>query len=142
MPLPGMPRPLRSRSTMETAITRGVEVSVESFYLAEQSDPAREQYAFAYRVRLKNRGGEQVQLLSRHWIITDSTGTVRHVKGPGVVGEQPVLEPGEEFEYVSGSQLESPMGTMEGTYQMISSAGEEFDIRIPLFTLSVPGTLN
>ncbi|HKI98585.1 MAG TPA: Co2+/Mg2+ efflux protein ApaG [bacterium] len=127
---------------METATTRGVQVDVEAFYLDDQSQPTERQYAFAYRVHLKNVGEVRVQLLSRHWIITDSTGTVRHVKGPGVVGEQPVLEPGEEFEYVSGSQLESPMGTMEGTYQMISSAGEEFDIRIPLFTLSVPGTLN
>jgi ApaG protein len=127
---------------METATTRGVQVSVESFYLDEQSSPAEGQYAFAYRVRLKNVGEERVQLLSRHWIITDSTGTVRHVKGPGVVGEQPVLDPGQEFEYVSGSQLESPMGTMEGTYQMVTAAGDAFDIRIPLFTLAVPGTLN
>jgi ApaG protein len=127
---------------METAVTRGVQVSVESFYLEAQSDPAERQFAFAYRVRLKNVGGERVQLLSRHWIITDSTGTVRHVKGPGVVGEQPVLDPGQEYEYVSGSRLESPMGTMEGTYQMVTATGEEFDIRIPVFTLSVPGTLN
>ena len=127
---------------MESATTRGVQVSVESFYLEEQSNPSEQQYAFAYRVRLKNLGEERVQLLSRHWIITDSVGKVRHVKGPGVVGEQPELEPGEEFEYVSGSRLESPMGTMEGTYQMVNAAGEAFDIRIPVFTLSVPGMLN
>jgi ApaG protein len=119
-----------------------VQVSVECFYLDDQSNPAEKQFAFAYRVHLKNVGQERVQLLSRHWIITDSTGTVRHVKGPGVVGEQPLLEPGQEYEYVSGSRLESPMGTMEGTYQMVNAEGEEFDIRIPLFTLSVPGTLN
>jgi ApaG protein len=127
---------------METAVTRGVRVSVESFYLEEQSKPGEQQFAFAYRVRLKNEGGERVQLISRHWIITDSVGKVRHVKGPGVVGEQPVLEPGQEFEYVSGSQLESPMGTMEGTYQMVGADGAQFDIRIPVFTLAVPGTLN
>lgn len=127
---------------METETTRGVQVSVESFYLEEQSNPDAEQYAFAYRVRLKNVGAERVQLISRHWVITDSAGKVRHVKGPGVVGEQPQLDPGQEYEYVSGSQLESPMGTMEGTYQMVNDAGEEFEIRIPVFTLSVPGTLN
>lgn len=127
---------------METATTRGVQVSVESFYLDEQSDPGKQQFAFAYRVRLKNVGDARVQLVSRHWIITDSVGKVRHVKGPGVVGEQPVLEPGQEFEYMSGSQLESPMGTMEGTYQMVGPDGGEFDIEIPLFTLAVPGTLN
>lgn len=127
---------------METATTRGVQVSVESFYLDEQSNPGEKQYAFAYRVRLKNVGEERVQLISRHWVITDSVGKVRHVQGPGVVGEQPVLDPGQEYEYVSGSQLESPMGTMEGTYQMVTDGGEEFDIRIPVFTLSVPGTLN
>ena len=127
---------------METETTRDVQVSVESFYLEEQSNPAEGQYAFAYRVHLKNTGQERVQLISRHWIITDSTGSVRHVKGAGVVGDQPVLEPGQEYEYMSGSRLESPMGTMEGTYQMVTADGEMFDIRIPLFTLAVPGTLN
>jgi ApaG protein len=127
---------------METQTTQDVQVSVESFYLHEQSNPDAHQFAFAYRVRLKNLGKTRVQLVSRHWIITDSVGKVRHVKGPGVVGEQPVLDPGEEFEYMSGSQLESPMGTMEGTYQMIGPEGERFDIRIPMFTLAVPGTLN
>ncbi len=127
---------------METATTRDVQVSVEVFYMEDQSSPPERQFAFAYRVRLKNLGAARVQLLSRHWVITDSVGTVRHVKGPGVVGEQPVLEPGQEFEYVSGSRLESPMGTMEGTYQMVGADGEQFDIRIPLFTLAVPGTLN
>ncbi len=127
---------------MESATTRGVQVDVESFYLQEQSDPEQNVYSFAYRVRLRNVGGETVQLISRHWIITDSTGDVRHVEGPGVVGEQPRLRPGEEFEYMSGSRLQSPMGTMEGTYQMVNDAGDSFDIRIPLFTLAVPGALN
>lgn len=127
---------------MPTAITREVQVSVECFYLAEQSHPDRNEFGFAYQVRLKNLGQETVQLLNRHWIITDSTGKVHEVKGPGVVGEQPVLRPGEEYEYTSGSRLESPMGTMEGTYQMVNQDGETFDIQIPLFTLEVPGTLN
>jgi ApaG protein len=127
---------------METQTTQDVQVSVESFYLQEQSNPDAHQFAFAYRVRLKNLGKTRVQLISRHWIITDSVGKVRHVKGPGVVGEQPVLDPGQEFEYMSGSQLESPMGTMEGTYQMVGPDGERFDIHIPMFTLAVPGTLN
>lgn len=127
---------------MDTAVTREVEVSVESFFLESESDPEQNRYSFAYRVQLKNLGRETVQLLSRHWIITDSIGKVQHVKGPGVVGEQPVLKPGASYEYTSGSRLESPMGTMEGTYQMVTDEGENFDIRIPMFTLAVPGTLN
>ncbi len=127
---------------METAITRDVEVSVAAFFLENESDPDNNNFSFAYKVQLKNLGQETVQLLSRHWIITDSVGKVQHVKGPGVVGEQPVLRPGEDYEYTSGSRLESPMGTMEGTYQMVTQDGEHFDIKIPLFTLAVPGTLN
>ena len=127
---------------MDTAVTREVEVSVESFFLESESNPEQNRYSFAYRVQLKNLGRETVQLLSRHWIITDSIGKVQHVKGPGVVGEQPVLKPGASYEYTSGSRLESPMGTMEGTYQMVTDEGENFDIRIPMFTLTVPGTLN
>lgn len=127
---------------METAVTRDVEVQVESFYLEQESSPDQNTFSFAYRVQLKNLGGETVQLLSRHWIITDSVGKVQHVKGPGVVGEQPVLKPGQAYEYTSGSRLESPMGTMEGTYQMVNQDGEHFDIQIPVFTLAVPGTLN
>ena len=127
---------------METAVTREVEVSVESFFLESESDPEQNRFSFAYRVQLKNLGGETVQLISRHWIITDSVGKVQHVKGPGVVGEQPVLKPGASYQYTSGSRLESPMGTMEGTYQMVTDEGENFDIQIPMFTLAVPGTLN
>ena len=127
---------------MDTAVTREVEVSVESFFLESESDPEANRFSFAYRVQLKNLGGETVQLVSRHWIITDSIGKIQHVKGPGVVGEQPVLKPGTSYQYTSGSRLESPMGTMEGTYQMVTDEGENFDIRIPMFTLVVPGTLN
>lgn len=127
---------------MEKAVTRDVEVQVESFFLPAQSEPDEQVYSFAYRVKLRNLGGETVQLLSRHWLITDSNGQQRNVRGPGVVGEQPVLAPGESFEYVSGSQLETPVGTMEGTYQMVNGEGEPFDVQIPMFTLSVPGTYN
>jgi ApaG protein len=127
---------------METAITRGVEVSVESFFLEGQSDPGRNLYSFAYKVSLKNHGSEPVQLISRHWIITDSTGEVTHVKGEGVVGEQPVLGPGQDYEYASGSRLESPLGTMHGTYRMRTETGEMFDAEIPVFTLSAAGPPN
>lgn len=127
---------------MPTAVTSEVQVTVDAFFLEEESDPDSHRYAFAYRVRLKNLGKETVQLLTRHWIITDSNGRVREVKGDGVVGEQPVLAAGEAFEYVSGSHLQTPVGTMEGTYQMTNEAGEQFDVKIPLFTLEVPGTMN
>lgn len=127
---------------MNKMVTRGVQVSVESFYLEHDSRPDENKFTFAYRIQLKNLSEETVQLISRHWIITDSVGKVQHVKGPGVVGEQPVLKPGQEYEYTSGSRLESPMGTMEGTYQMVNDDGLEFEIKIPMFTLAVPGTLN
>ena len=126
---------------MESAHTQGIEVSVESFFLDEESDVEQDQYVFAYRVRLKNHSDRTVQLISRHWIITDSNGTVRQVKGAGVVGQQPVMAPGEEHQYTSGSQLESPMGTMHGTYQMRDEAGEMFDVEIPVFTLSAGNKL-
>lgn len=127
---------------METETTHDVQVSVESFFLEGQSDMDKEVYAFAYRIHLKNLGSETVQLLRRHWIITDSIGKVTHVEGDGVVGETPVLPPGEEYDYMSGSSLKSPMGTMEGTYQMVNQEGETFDVKIPVFTLAVPGKIN
>ena len=126
---------------METANTQGIEVSVESFFLDDESDVEKERYVFAYRVRLKNHSDRTVQLISRHWIITDSSGTVRQVKGEGVVGQQPIMAPGEEHQYTSGSQLESPLGTMHGTYQMRDEAGEMFDVEIPVFTLSAGNKL-
>ncbi len=129
-------------SELESATTEEIEVSVESFFLAEQSDIANNEYAFAYRVHLKNRGDRTVQLISRHWIITDSSGRESHVKGEGVVGQQPILAPDEEYEYVSGSQLESPLGTMHGTYQMRYETGEMFDAEIPVFTLTAVGFMN
>ena len=127
---------------MERAVTREVQVSVECFFLEHESVPDLERYSFAYKIRLKNLGHTRVQLISRHWIITDGTGEERHVHGDGVVGKQPMLEPGEEFEYMSGSLLPTPVGTMQGTYQMINDAGEVFDVQIPVFTLAVPGAFN
>jgi len=127
---------------MPKALTRNLEVSVDSFFLEDQSDADGNVYAFAYRVRLKNRSDNAVQLISRHWIITDSSGKVSHVKGEGVVGQQPVLAPGGDYEYVSGSRLESPLGTMHGTYQMRTESGEMFDAEIPVFTLSANRLLN
>ncbi|MBC8258185.1 MAG: Co2+/Mg2+ efflux protein ApaG [SAR324 cluster bacterium] len=127
---------------MEEAVTEGVQVQVEAFYLDEHSVPEDEHYVFAYRIRLKNLSSRKVQLLSRHWIITDSNGDTNEVRGEGVVGEQPILEPNEEYQYTSGSQLKSAMGTMQGSYQMITTEGEEFEITIPCFTLAVPGVIN
>ncbi|MBF0279894.1 MAG: Co2+/Mg2+ efflux protein ApaG [SAR324 cluster bacterium] len=127
---------------MVEATTRGVTVFVESFYIEEHSEPDEEHYVFAYRIRLHNRSEQTVQLISRHWIISDSNGETSEVKGEGVVGEQPILVPGGEHEYMSGSHLKSPMGTMHGTYQMQIKEGEMFDAEIPCFTLAVPGVIN
>ena len=123
-------------------VTEGIRVRVLPRYLPEHSDPEANRFVFGYRITIENEGDETVQLLTRHWIITDSTGKVTEVKGEGVVGKQPVLEPGESFEYMSGSRMESPMGTMHGTYQMVGHDGEPFDIEIPAFTLAVPGAIN
>jgi len=127
---------------METATTHGVEVSVESFYLPDHSAPEENRYVFAYRIRLKNHSEVMVKLLRRHWIITDSNGEVNEVKGVGVVGEQPILTPGGEYEYTSGSHLKSPMGTMHGTYEMLTHTAENIEVTIPCFSLEVPGVLN
>ena len=127
---------------MEKAETEGVQVIAESFYLESESNPDEGIYIFAYRIKIKNFGQRTVKLLRRHWIISDSNGDVNHVRGDGVVGEQPVLESGDEYEYTSGSRLKSVMGTMEGSYVMTNSEGYEFEVMIPCFTLSVPGVIN
>jgi ApaG protein len=124
------------------AITRGVRVRVESEYSADRSDPSKHQWFFLYTISIANEGPETVQLLTRHWIITDGTGHVDEVRGPGVVGKQPTLKPGESFEYTSGCPLATPFGVMEGTYQMVSENGDRFDVKIAPFTLSEPYTVH
>ncbi len=123
------------------AVTRGVRVRVQSEYTPNQSQPARNQWFFLYTVTISNEATDTVQLLTRHWIITDGTGHVEEVRGPGVVGKQPTLRPGESFQYTSGCQLTTPFGVMEGSYQMISDTGERFDAKIAPFTLSEPYTV-
>ena len=113
-------------------------MSVEPTYLEARSSPKTSQYFWAYRVIIENQGSETVQLLSRHWMITNARGEFTEVKGPGVVGEQPVLKPGESFEYTSGAPLNTPSGMMGGAYQMESESGEQFDIEIPTFSLDRP----
>jgi ApaG protein len=123
---------------MYSATTRAIRVTVRPQYLADQSDPAKAQFVWAYQVRIENRGEETVQLRSRHWKITDGLGRFQEVKGPGVVGKTPRLRPGEMFEYTSGTPLSTPSGFMGGTYQMVSDSGEKFDIEIPTFSLDTP----
>jgi ApaG protein len=123
---------------MYSETTRSINVSVEPVYLEEQSSPAEGRYVWAYHVRIENRGGETVQLRNRHWKITDSRGQMQEVRGPGVVGEQPVLRPGEAFEYTSGTPLPTPSGIMVGTYEMQTRGGENFSVQIPAFSLDSP----
>ena len=127
---------------MSDAITRGVRVEVRPDYLPHQSDPRSGHWMFAYHVRISNQGTETVQLVGRHWVITDASGGVEEVRGPGVIGEQPVLKPGQQFDYTSGCPLPTPMGTMHGSYQMLTQKGERFDAEIAPFTLAEPYTLN
>jgi ApaG protein len=122
------------------AVTRQIRVNVETEYAPGRSDPAQNQWFFLYTIRLTNEGRETVQLVSRHWIITDAMGQTEEVKGKGVVGKQPVLEPGESFEYTSGCALKTPFGSMRGTYQMVTDKQEHFEIEIPPFTMTEPYT--
>jgi len=124
------------------AETRGVIVRVSSTFIPERSAPLQNRWFFAYRITISNHGNEVVQLISRHWIITDANGNVEEVKGPGVVGQQPVLEPGESFEYTSFCPLSTPFGSMRGTYQMTTEHGESFDAEIGEFGLSQPMAVN
>ena len=127
---------------MSTALTNGIMVTVKSEYIPERSSMSSRQFAFAYTVRIENQGDETAQLRSRHWIITDGNGSVQEVKGDGVVGAQPVLRPGENFEYTSWCVLATPSGTMRGTYQMVTDRGQSFDADIAPFRLALPATLN
>jgi ApaG protein len=122
-------------------VTDGIRISVETFYLTAQSDPARGHYTWAYRITIANESDRTVQLLRRHWIITDANERVTEVEGEGVVGEQPVIPPGRSHTYTSGSSLETPFGTMEGTYELVREGGGRFRARIPMFLLGRPGAL-
>lgn len=118
-----------------------IRVDVETRYLEEQSDPRERKFVFAYTITLRNEGRVPAKLLTRHWIITDANGKVQEVRGEGVVGEQPHLEPGQGFRYSSGAMIETPVGTMQGSYQMVADDGARFDAPIPLFRLAMPGIL-
>lgn len=129
-------------STSSVAITEGVRVVVASNYLAAQSSPKEKRYVFAYNVRIANESKETVQLQNRHWIITDADGKVQEVRGAGVVGVQPALQPGQSFSYTSGCILETIRGTMRGTYDFVRKDGEHFDVEIGSFVLELPQSLN
>ncbi|MBM4362713.1 MAG: Co2+/Mg2+ efflux protein ApaG [Deltaproteobacteria bacterium] len=124
------------------AVTQGIRVTVESRLEAEHSAPAERKWFFSYHVRIANEGDRVAQLVSRHWIITDASGEEREVRGPGVVGEQPVLEPGDAFEYTSGCPLRTPVGSMRGTYRMVAPDGAAFDAVIAPFRLGDLRSLN
>jgi ApaG protein len=141
-------RPLcarRARGTavlVSSAITNGIRVTVSTVYVPSQSAPTAHRYVFAYTIRIANEGTQTAQLRSRHWIITHGNGKVEEVRGPGVVGQQPVLKPGEHFEYTSGCVLDTPRGSMHGTYQMHTPDGKSFDANIETFQLAMPHSLN
>lgn len=130
---------------MYVAVTQGIEVVVEPEYRADRSEPARSRYFWAYTIEITNRGPLRIQLISRHWHITDGHGQLEEVRGLGVVGEQPVLKPGETFRYTSGCPLTTPSGIMSGTFTMVDDAEHSFEVAIPAFSLDSPGgqrTLN
>lgn len=123
---------------MYRATTNGIRVEVEPFFLPDRSSPENDQYFWAYRVTIANEGSEPAQLLSRHWRITDANGKVEEVRGAGVVGEQPRLNPGDSFQYTSGCPLATPSGIMAGSYTMVTDRGERFEAEIPAFSLDSP----
>jgi len=127
---------------MSSALTNGILVTVRSEYIPERSSVSAQQFAFAYTVRIANQGAEPAQLRSRHWLISDANGTIQEVRGDGVVGEQPLLQPGQEFEYTSWCVIATASGTMRGSYQMVRPDGEAFDAQIAPFRLGLPQTLN
>jgi ApaG protein len=129
-----------SSFTNSEAKTRNISVRVQAQYDPSRSSPQQSQWFFLYTVKITNEGTDTVQLISRHWIITDGMEHVEEVRGPGVVGNQPVLKPGQSFEYTSGCPLTTPFGSMHGTYQMINQSSEKFDIEIAPFTLTEPYT--
>ena len=129
-------------TNMNIETEHNIVVEVETNYVEGQSEPDNERYVFSYTITIRNEGGQPAQLLSRHWIITDAHGNIQEVKGEGVVGEQPHLNPGEGFQYTSGAMISTPVGSMRGTYQMVADDGDQFDAEIPAFTLAIPRTLH
>jgi len=123
---------------MYNKTTQSIEVSVKPIYLEDQSKPESGQFFWAYQIKIENKGADRVQLLNRHWRITDANGRVQEVRGAGVVGEQPRLDPGEAFAYTSGTPLGTPSGFMVGTYEMVRENGEHFEVEIPAFSLDSP----
>ncbi|HEX7007516.1 MAG TPA: Co2+/Mg2+ efflux protein ApaG [Alphaproteobacteria bacterium] len=123
---------------MYAEVTHSIKVTVKPVYLEDQSSPSENHYVWAYHIRIENEGNRTVQLINRYWRITDALGRVQEVRGAGVVGEQPVLRPGESFEYTSGTPLSTPTGFMVGAYEMETSDGERFDAKVPLFSLDSP----
>ena len=123
---------------MYSQTTNSIQITVKPVYLEEQSVPVEDHYVWAYQIEITNMGNTQVQLLNRHWKITDSLGRMQEVRGPGVVGEQPTLDPGESFEYTSGTPLSTPSGIMVGSYEMRNAEGEHFDVDVPAFSLDSP----
>lgn len=119
-----------------------INVAVRTHYLPQQSNPEENRYVFAYTITLTNEGKVGAQLLSRHWIITDANNKVQEVRGEGVIGEQPHLQPGASYEYTSGTVVETPVGTMQGSYQMVADDGTRFNAAIPVFSLTLPGSLH
>jgi len=119
-----------------------IDIEVLPVFIADQSDPTTNHYVFSYTVTIKNAGSTPAKLLTRHWVITDGDGVVQEVKGDGVIGEQPHLHPGEGFQYTSGTFMNTPFGTMHGSYQMLADSGEKFDAEIPTFQLTVPNALH
>lgn len=126
---------------MNTA-TPPIRIDVLTNYLKDQSDPNDSKYVFSYTITIRNEGAIPAKLLKRHWVITDANGKVQEVRGEGVVGEQPYIKPGQGFRYSSGAVLETPVGTMQGSYQMVADSGQTFDAPIPAFRLAVPGILH
>jgi ApaG protein len=124
------------------AETQGIVVRVSVSYLSEQSEPERGRYFWAYHIRIENDGARPVQLLTRHWVITDGRGQRHSVEGEGVVGEQPMIEPGASYDYVSGCPLATPTGHMQGSYWMVAADGQGFDVAIPRFELLAPAVIN
>ena len=127
---------------MAISKTYQITVTASPQYVPDQSDPDAERYVFAYTITLENTGTVTAQLISRHWLITDGNSNVQEVRGLGVIGEQPLLRPGEKYEYTSGCQLDTPVGVMRGTYQMMAEDGTAFEAEIPAFTLAIPRVLH